>query len=375
MEQITEPNKEQEEQIDVYYEKWLEIGRDTEQCDGSKAFELIDGCYEKAGLAPPKIKMWCPSPLAAARAYAATKLANDLREKDSCGCSDEEGDIAIVRYISSYGKVDYPAGDKADIDEEKVNALVNRMKENIDEDKLSENLPAATSNFCYGNHDAHWLGFYEYFLEVREAEFCEELRPMIEIAKVCGWFLPYEDIVFFSPKPKELYLENDNLHRDLGPALCYGDGQSLYCLNGVIVPKEIVMTPAEELDPGLALKEENAEVRAQIVQKIGMERIAELLDREVIDSDDDGYELWKIEFEGIDMRYLKMVNPSTGTIHVEGAPPGTETVAEALRAQLPEWAREIPVDDANGEDWVQTGDWVFVPEGAKAIKSRPYILT
>jgi hypothetical protein len=103
------------------------------------------------------------------------------------------------------------------------------------------------------------------------------------------------------------------------------------------VDRKIIETPADELDPELAIKEKNVEVRMAIVRKIGIERFINKLGAETIDKWRD-YELLDLSKHFRDMRikpkYLKMKNPSTGTWHVEGVPPGIKTCKEALEWRI-----------------------------------------
>jgi hypothetical protein len=64
--------------------------------------------------------------------------------------------------------------------------------------------------------------------------------------------------------------EKNQLHSYTQPALSFKDGYSLWYSNGVRMEKDYILTPAEKLDPKLILKEKNAEVRAQLIKKIGI---------------------------------------------------------------------------------------------------------
>ena len=55
-------------------------------------------------------------------------------------------------------------------------------------------------------------------------------------------------------------------------------------LNGIRVPKWLAMTPAEKLDPALALKETNADVQREIIRKIGAERMLKHCDAKTLDT-------------------------------------------------------------------------------------------
>ena len=112
-------------------------------------------------------------------------------------------------------------------------------------------------------------------------------------------------------------------------ALKYSDGYGLWCLNGVRVSKEIVETSSEKLDPQLLLQEENAEIRREIVRKIGIERVCQKLNAKCIDKLGN-YELLLLNLGDRDRPYLKMINPSISCYHIEGIAPRIKTVKEAL---------------------------------------------
>ncbi len=156
----------------------------------------------------------------------------------------------------------------------------------------------------------------------------------------CGWCYTFENIVFVCEKPSKLYLNNQGrLHNNKVMALEYSDGYGLWCLNGVRVREEIVKTKAEDLDPQLVTKETNAEVRREIVRKIGVDRVCQKLGAKVLDKKGD-YELLNLDLGENRIRpYLKMRNPSVGTFHIEGVAPEVKTVEQALN-----WRRG---DDVN----------------------------
>ena len=108
------------------------------------------------------------------------------------------------------------------------------------------------------------------------------------------------------------------------------DGWRVWALNDVLVSQEIVETPADGLDAALVVAESNAEVRREIVRKIGIERVCHALGAEVVDNRGD-YELLELDLQD-DLRrpYLKMLNPSTGDWHLEGVAPHIRGVEEAL---------------------------------------------
>lgn len=121
------------------------------------------------------------------------------------------------------------------------------------------------------------------------------------------------------------------IHREDGPAIEFTRLKAgIYVLNNVRVFKPVVMKKAEELKAEMLTKTRNAEVRREVIRKIGMDRVLEELSQEVLDKDGD-YELINLSLgDGRSRPYLKMLNPSTGTWHIEGVRPGIRTVDQAL---------------------------------------------
>ena len=110
----------------------------------------------------------------------------------------------------------------------------------------------------------------------------------------------------------------------------YRDGSSIWSLHGVVVSRSIAETPAQSLDPRLLLTEKNAEIRREIVRKIGIERCLLKLGGKVLNKSAD-YSLVSIKMgDGRIRPYLKMLNPSIQTWHLEGVPPEIKTVKAAL---------------------------------------------
>jgi hypothetical protein len=185
---------------------------------------------------------------------------------------------------------------------------------------------------CYGQHDANWLGFYDYFRNVLHLENqTEKLIGLIMIAKNANWFIPHQNICWVSERHDICKLNGQGkIHCDGGPAIHYPDGFSIWGLNGVRVAKEIAETPAEKLDAAIILKEKNAEVRREIVRKIGIERVCFKLNAICIDKQGE-YELLMLNLgDNRNRPYLKMLNPSIGVYHIEGVHPDCTTVEKAL---------------------------------------------
>ena len=156
------------------------------------------------------------------------------------------------------------------------------------------------------------------------------LEACVVAARSCLWWCPFEGVVVLCDRPAELHLKEGRLHRDGGPAVRWRDGILTWSLNGVLVPKAVAEMPSDRLDAHLVLQESNGDVLREIVRKIGVERLCRDLGAECVDRAGD-YELLMLPlWHGWRVPYLKMINPSTGTCHIEGVHPDCKTVAEAL---------------------------------------------
>lgn len=228
-------------------------------------------------------------------------------------------------------------------------------------------------------YDSGWSSFYDYFQKIGIDLSDLDFNKWLTFLDSGIWAsLFYENAAFVCAGPYKVCMNKDNnLHSETGMAIEWSSGWGLHFLNGVAVDENLVTTPAEKLDPSIVLSEKNAEVRREIVRKIGIERVMSKLNAKILDAVGE-YELLELpQIEGMRTRavYLKMKNPSIGTYHVEGVSPDCKTVKDALRFRQPEEMKKIPVDDKSGLDYYQQGDVVIWPKGAPSLKSYPSILT
>lgn len=309
---------EQERRLPEFKEKWKKIGLATDECDRDKAKYWMDKAYRSSGHDPVKEIHWVRSP------KEAVTLANHMRLKTN----DSVSTLDIL------------------------------------------------DGFNYGCHEADYLSFYEFFFEVCDAQILESLVPQFNIAPVCGWWLPFDTCIIACMKPTSIHVEGDKLHKDLAPAIAHADNFNIYVLNGIYMPEYFVMTPADEIDTKLVLKEKNVDVRREIIKKIGYEKLYGDLDSTTIESvsmddlyknnpilsyeqqgdvifkskqlepvkyndlpdefknsfKDKSYALVEMDYDGSGKKrkFLVMDNLSIDAKHVEGVPDDIKTVYEAI---------------------------------------------
>jgi hypothetical protein len=288
---------EQEDKLEMYRDKWLQIGLSTDSIDGAQAIEGVHACYTSGGLTPP---------------------------------------AQIIFSRSPYEMF------------EQASKMIRDFKKNTEVTK--DNLLSKT---VFGNHEAHWLAFYEYFQEVCGLDL-HQVDGMLKLAKSCGWVLPFEHVCFVSDRPKVISLNAEKkLHRDLGKAVEYRDGTGVYSLNGIVMEEWMVMTPAHQLDAQKIMAVQNVDQRRELLRKLGIERFITKIGATVIDTQstedcsfsaslktlvtqvpqtDTMYELLDVNLgpEIPHARFLKMWNPSIGVWHVEGVAPECRTVQQAI---------------------------------------------
>lgn len=180
-----------------------------------------------------------------------------------------------------------------------------------------------------GQFLSSYYSFYDYCNKVLKIKFQnqEKWDCYLKLSDI-SLIYPFEKFVVISEKPTQIKMKNMILHNENGEAIKYKDGFSVYALNGVRVLKELVKTPARQLDvKKFVLKETNAEIRREAVRKIGILLLLDLQD-------------------GRKRPYLKMKNPSLPEIyHIEGVHPSCDTIIKSLawRASVLEQEWQEPI--------------------------------
>ena len=295
---ITSLTPEQEAQIDVYCQKWIEIGTSTKQPHKPSIEKVVASMYEKAGFPCPKIT-WCDSPLALM--VRKTVVAN-IYEKNPTLAQDE-------------------------------NYIQKKMEQFINEPDFNHQLDF--SGVCYGAHDAHWLAYYDYFDQVLNVPGAEKIRDLVEMAKV-GWWAPYDTDCFISLPPIEIHLDDDDeLHSETGPAIAYMDGVKIYCVHGVRVPEKVILAPETQTIPEI-IHEVNEEVKRIRINRYGWGKFLEETHAQIIDSQMITLEesqwlesLYYLESQGL--KALATYDPSTGRPYFLEVSLDCETCTEAQK--------------------------------------------
>jgi len=337
---ITSLTQEQMRRFPEFVEKWKAIGLSTEPANRKEAEIGVVEAYKAAGLDAPKI-VWCGSPMSQGlvRAIVFNCVPSEVRSsvRDSVGASVWDSVWASVRdsvRASVWDSVRASVGDsvRASVGDSVGDSVWDSVGASV-RDSVRDSVWDSVVASGYGQHDAGWLSFYDYFRRVCDLdEQTQKLLGIWRISRNAGWWLPHKKMCWVSERHNILNRDSQGrLHKDGGAALAYPDAWEIYALNGVRMMREHVMTPAEKLDPKKVLAESNVEVRRELIRKIGMERFMDVCPHKRLNLQGN-YELFSIELtpELKDTRWLKMLNPSIGVWHVEAVAPECSTVQQAI---------------------------------------------
>ena len=189
----------------------------------------------------------------------------------------------------------------------------------------------------YVSHWTYWVGFYDFVLNELFPQKKETYKifnaECIEFYKNTHIIIPFDNICFISERPTVIKTKQTQngiiMHNESGPSIKYKDDYAIYALNGVVMPEWVLNQPKEELKSQDIIKIDNAEQRMQAMKHKGMGHFFDQLKVSIIDKKDN-YELLLVDHAGEMCEYLKMINPSTGEIHLEGIMPNIKTVNDAL---------------------------------------------
>lgn len=302
---------EQEAQLIPTANKWTEIGLRTGPADMSCSPALIKRAYKAASLPEPLQVYHATSPAAAVFMVNAIAILGG----DTLG---DKRNATGFQQPEPYRSIQLAA----------VTHILNQLKglENplpLDEDwvKLYENARTATAegviekmnlyttaraDWGYGAHEASWLSFYDFFrTHCGLVEETEPLKPLLELAEVCGWWVPMHGMAIACDRPtKYSFDENKRLHCDNAPAIEFADGFVVWCYHDVLVNRDIIMHP-ENITSDMILKSDNAEIRRVMMERMGMEKfLATMPNIKVLHKDD-----WGTLYRGLDdVTFVEVIN-------------------------------------------------------------------
>ncbi len=353
---IEKLTQKQLDKFPTYREKWLKVGLSTETPGLDDTKRILVPVYTEILKRPlPEATIIMPSPMSAflAACYL-TKINMRIKgDKNSdqvrAQVLDQVNDqvsAQVSDQVRAQVLAQVSAQVRAQVNDQVSDQVLAQVLDQVN-DQVNDQVSAQVSDqvrdlaglmwyeiipWLSGHFDAAHFSYYDFWEKECGIQYKQKfLMDIYKKTSKLGPIYPIENFCIVSAKPKQIHLLNGRIHHVKKPAVEYAD-MKVWALNGVRVPEEIVKTPAEQLDPAIILKTTNAEVRREIVRKIGIERMIVKLGAKSLDKSADGvYELLNINLgDGRVRPYLKMRNPSIATWHVEGVHPNCKTVAEAL---------------------------------------------
>jgi len=313
--------KEQKEKFKDYVNKYTKIGLSTETIDKDKATKFCFWLYKFLGKEnKPKI-IFTKGPLDS----FLTALLLNILDKNQVR-NQVENQVRNQVWVQVWDQVWVQV--KNQVGNQVGNQVRNQVENQMGKQMKNSNNLSFVWPYLDGQFWSPFISFFNFISEELKIELIPDYYKFKEIINY-GLIYPLEEYCIVSERLETIYKNERGLHNENGPCLTYRDGFSLWALNGVTLNKEIVETPSENLDPNIVFKETNVERRREIIRKIGIERIIKL--GQIIDKDGD-YELIDLNLNSETSRpYLKMINPSTKDIHVEGVHPSCRTIKDAIQ--------------------------------------------
>lgn len=286
---------EQEAKLPIYADQWLKVGLSTDPIDFNTACEGINEMYDEVKQPRP------------------TKF---YRYR-----SPEEALLGIRLYEELDGEyIEDPRAFLETADPALKEAVLNSHE-------MSDHI----NNFCYGNHDAHWVAFYSFFHNETDVEGLEAVVSLQKIAKSCGWYSLYEDEVFIQERPVSIKLDDRDLpHCEDGPFLEYSDGFSLYAWHGTVIPAEWIENKSS-ITPEVILRHPDVEQRRCATEIVGWAEALKLMNCRSINVHPNPLigELLEADIPEIGTERFLKVECGTGRTFALPVPPEMKTALES----------------------------------------------
>lgn len=307
---ITKITKEQSDMIPKYVEKFREYGVSTERINKTAAAAALKASASYLNNSEPEV--WFVESPTALAVLSAIVAADGM----------EAGRAALTQ-----GKI---------VDRKLTPPQVKMLSNQF-------------SMISYGNLEAYWASYYVFVGQELKGS-CNGLDKIVEeIVKECGPYTSFDGLYIVSERPTVIRWENEVLHNLDGPAIEWADGTAQYSIAGNRLEmftdvrtgrKTPYKIEKANIDKGAIMRISNVERRSMMMRYIGYQEFLTDLGAKTIavDPNEPGAEL--IEFvvpnSSAPSRFMKMVNPSTGEIHVERVKNTDMTTEDGWKSRIPD---------------------------------------
>jgi hypothetical protein len=332
-------------------EEWLRVGLSTDRADRARSERAVLAMYDEISAPRPAV-IWMDSPMSGALGAELTSAL--LREISSRRGSGDQLGVQLWGQLWGHlwgqlevqlqGQLGVQLGDQLEVqlwDQLGVqlrDQLRDQLRGQLGDQLRGQRSPfgAVWDRMFWGQHEAHWVAFYAFAREwgVRYDETSERrLRLWEEAVRSMGWWWPLQGAVILTERPLLVSRDDeDRLHSETGPAVCYADGWTVCAVHGVRVPERVINRQYSVDD---ITRETNAEVRRVMIDLYGAGRYLSAAGAHLVASDDFG-KLWRLD--QVDDEPLVMVEVVNATAEPDGTfkdyflrvPPDTRTPHEAV---------------------------------------------
>lgn len=322
---ISELTPEQKAKMPAYVDKWIKIGTDTTRLNYDRTLDIVNNVQKHILKEEPTPVVIFNNPI---EAWVACNYAihghriNELKQCVEDYFNGKKPDWKVSQFVSPYLNGSFSAPTFAFYDFFKYEMGVVFDAKDTPVENVATG-PTLSVDELY----AVWKS-------------TAELGLIYPLHNVTG---TVQNMCIVSEKPSVVKLNDKGvIHCDGGPAVQYeGHGSmTIYALNGVTVPEWLAVTPSSQILVERIHEIKNADVKAEFVRKIGVERLLSMGKK--IDSHESyndkwwtksEYELWDMSslFPNVDYApHLKMLNQTTKIWHVEAVSPSCKKIGDAI---------------------------------------------
>lgn len=191
-------------------------------------------------------------------------------------------------------KVDVGNNTFNQLQNEVSNEIFNAIADQMGSDNLLTNIREQIGNCGYGQHDANWLSWLEYFERVCDLQYSLDIGGLTTLARTAGWWWAFDVAAVITERPLEIHRDDQGrLHNDQGPALMYEDGWGIWAVHGVRLPSDIIEDPGSVTIERIR-EERNVEIRRIMLEKFGYDRFRAESNATMVHQDDWGT-LWRVD--------------------------------------------------------------------------------
>jgi hypothetical protein len=368
----------QESEFPKFREKWIEIGESTEPMDKEETYQAVMDCYDMAReeLNRPEFVVFVKSPFQLfytkplwnrmVEYFSGIKDEKWLYSDDYDGPKQPEGALWFTTTFQTGDEdEDWLWGMRVKAVAECFDAIIDATKDKVPDidfrgderayyrafalfqkeyvenfrnilPRLKEEADKELGNEIYGQNET-WLAFYE-FMEWCGGEGLEGTHGLQRLAKVCGWWIPYDHMAVCADRPCELHVDDEGrLHSHDSASIRFRDGWRYYASHGTQLPAWIIEHP-ERITAKVIREERNVEIRRVMIEIFGMENFLSEANAKLIDRHENPEmgTLWCISMEDDEDIFLLEMQNSTQEpdghykTYVIRVPPNVRTAEEAM---------------------------------------------